>query len=216
LPDSLVGIFNTYHGIHGADMVALLTQTEYNGEGKTLLIFFSIGWILLAFALSFTAYVLIPFFLKSSQPSHDDQLLQRKNSLKSYLFVSVTVLIFFIGSVITRKQNTHRYRPIQAVMYINMVLNIFMLVFILKENDEKMAVKQYLFGLFKISESFSSREPERSIPNSGESLAHFSGKESSKGMETLPKCKSIYITVVPAMVPCVEDSSKVSTEVCMM
>jgi len=199
LPDALVGIYNTYHGIHGADMVALLTQTEYNGEGRTLLIYFSFGWIFLAIALSFTAYVLIPLFLKSSQPSHhDDQLLQRTKSLKSYLLLSVIVLMFFIGSVITRKQNTHRYRPIQAVMYIGMVLNTFMLVFILKEYDEKMAVKQYLFGLFQIEESNSSIEPDRSVHNARESMPQLSGNETSVDIETHPKPKSKCITVVPA------------------
>jgi hypothetical protein len=187
VPDAVVGIYNTFHGIHGADIVALLTQTKYNGEGKTLLIVFSSIWILLAISLSLTAYVIIPLFLKYSQPNYQsDQLLQRTKSLKTYLLWSMVMLTLLIGTVVTRIQKTNRYRPIQPFGYIGGSIFLLLLVFMLKENDHKTAVKRYIYSLFQIEEKQSGVQ-DIIVQNQQESFPHFPSNETSVAMATNPK-----------------------------
>jgi glucan phosphoethanolaminetransferase (alkaline phosphatase superfamily) len=198
LPDAIVSLYNTTYGIHGADMVALLTQTMYNGEGRTLMIVISFVWILLALSLGFTAYVLIPLFLKSSQPTHhNDQLLQRKKSLKGILLWSIVLLIFFIGTVVSRKLKTHRYRPIQPFTYVIMIIFVLLLVYLLKGNDYRSAVKRYIFGLLQI-EVIQSGVQNMPIQNTQESLSCFSGNEISKASEINPETQSKCFSVVAA------------------
>jgi hypothetical protein len=195
LPDAIVSLYNTTNGIHGADMVALLTQTMYNGEGRTLMIVISFVWILLALSLGFTAYVLIPLFLKSSQPAHqNDQLLQRKKSLKGILLWSIVLLIFFIGTVVSRKLKTHRYRPIQPFTYVIMIIFILLLFYLLKGNDHRSAVKRYIFGLLQI-EVIQSGVQDTSTQ---ESLSCFSGNGISKASEINPEIRSKRFSVVAA------------------
>jgi hypothetical protein len=198
LPDAIVSLYNTTYGIHGADMVALLTQTMYNGEGRTLMIVISFVWILLALSLGFTAYVLIPLFLKSSQPTHhNDQLLQRKKSLKGILLWSIVLLIFFIGTVVSRKLKTHRYRPIQPFTYVIMIIFVLLLVYLLKGNDYRSAVKRYIFGLFQI-EVIQSGVQDTAFQNTQESLSCFSGNGISKASEINPETQSKCFSVVSA------------------
>jgi hypothetical protein len=51
------------------------------------------------------------------------------------------------------EKNARKQRSIPAVNYVFMVAFVFLLLIILRQNDAKIVVRQYLFSLFEIHEN---------------------------------------------------------------
>ncbi len=117
---------------------------------------YSLFWTLLALILSCTAYIFIPLLLKKRQPTNhhiEDHLLQRTKPLRGYLVLCAALLILAVTYVIMSEKNARKQRSIPAVNYVFMVAFVFLLLIILRQNDAKIVVRQYLFSLFEIQEN---------------------------------------------------------------
>jgi hypothetical protein len=51
------------------------------------------------------------------------------------------------------EKNARKQRAIPAINYVFMVAFVFLLLIILRQNDAKIVVRQYLFSLFQIQEN---------------------------------------------------------------
>jgi hypothetical protein len=155
VPNSIAAIYNTVNGVHAAATVALQTQSEYNGQGVPFIPVYSIFWTLLMLTASFIAYIFIPTFFTTRQPTHQQQPPhQRSKFLRRGLLISIVLFISSLTLVILSEQNDILQRPVTSKHYFFVFSFDLLLVNDLTEKNAAMAAQRYIFNLFHIAESY--------------------------------------------------------------
>ena len=155
LPNAVVGIQCTFHGLHAANDVVMLTQTEYNGPEIQFIPIYSSCWAFLFFILSCVAFVFLPIFFKKQQTNSSEVIQpQRTISLQRYLLGSLGFFCFSMTSIVSIEQNDNRRLPITArIIFLFVDL---LLAYHLTEREARKAAQRYLFNLFHINDSVTS------------------------------------------------------------
>jgi hypothetical protein len=183
VPISIVAIYNTVNGVHVAGDIALLIQSEYNGQGVPFIPMYSICWTLLLLTASFIAYVFIPTFFTTRQPPppHHQQLPQQRSKfLRRGLLISVGLFVSFLTFVIISEKNDSLERSITSKHYFFMFSFDLFLANSLTEKNAATAVQRYIFNLLRIEENYNTggrlqnqetNEPLQQSPRPATSIA---------------------------------------------
>jgi heme/copper-type cytochrome/quinol oxidase subunit 2 len=199
VPNSIVAIYNTVNGVHVAGTVALQTQSEYNGQGVPFIPAYSISWTLLMVTASFIAYIFIPTFFTTRQPTpHQQQPQQRSKFLRRGLLIS---LVFFISSlilVIISEKNDNLERPVTSKHYFFVFSFDLLLMNDLSEKNAVISAQRYIFNLLHIEENYNIRGGRLQNQDTSEHFPQHPRPETSIVNLTNVFPMSTFISVVPA------------------
>jgi len=155
VPNAAVGIYNTFQGIHSVEGVAVLTKSEYNGNGVRFLTTYSVCCSLLFLILSSVAYVFIPIVLRSRQIVNIEQHTpQRTSSLQRYILGALGLFIVLIVSVALNSQSGRTTRPTSTTSYMALFAFDFFLFYLMTEKDVRAGIRRYIFNLLHIDDMY--------------------------------------------------------------
>jgi len=157
VPNAAVGIYNTFQGIHSVEGVAVLTKSEYNGNGVRFLTTYSVCCSLLFLILSSVAYVFIPIVLRSRQIVNIEQHTpQRTSSLQRYIVGALGLFIILIVSVALNSQGGRKTRPTSTTDYMSLFAFDLFLFYLMTEKDVRAGIRRYIFNLFQLDAVYNS------------------------------------------------------------